>query len=635
MTRRARAHPQTRDGEAPVAVSADYFLRTTSGGGARRGVHAVRAKETAPFSLHTLGPLVARVGRDIRPPRRPRHAAPVHFRISPVVSCLVALTLVGGGAALGSLGTGGALAATLPVPVPVPGQGQSVSIMNQMANSFADSPSTVALPPATAPPAPAPPSLEGEPALRAHELFGFAPYWALPSSSGFNLEGLTTLAFFSVDVAGNGTVQQSGPGWVGYQSQALADLVTRAHGAGDRVVLTASCFDQSALDQMAGDPGTGPRLAAALVALVAAKNLDGVNIDFEGKGSKDQAGLDALMAAVSSAMHQANPHWQVTMDTYASSAGDPSGFYDIRGLAPSVDGFFVMAYDMNSRTTPSPTAPLTGTGFTDLDAVQQYSAAVPLSKVILGIPYYGYDWPTAGPGLGDPATGPPTPLSYSQVVATGGHVYWDPTTQTPWTSYQVGSQWHQTFFDNPTSLALKAQLADTYRIAGVGIWALGMEGSAPAMQAALQGSAPPVKGLRPGPGATVTTTTAPLGYSYRGTWNGVTVTLSPVDPASLAGAAASQVQGQLTGFATNDPGHACLASEPGLPVTALAAEPGVYAVTSSPPTDCAAGAWEFTVPSASQENASPTSTTTTTTSPPPDPTSTTSTTSTTTTSVAG
>ena len=249
------------------------------------------------------------------------------------------------------------------------------------------------------------------------------------------------------------------------------------------------------------------------------------------------------MAAVSSAMHQANPHWQVTMDTYASSAGDPTGFYDIAGLAPSVDGFFVMAYDMNDRSTPSPTAPLTGAGFTDLDAVQQYSAVVPPSKVILGVPYYGYDWPTAGPGLGDPATGPPTPLSYSQVAATGGHVYWDPTTQTPWTSYQVGSQWHQTFFDNPTSLALKAQLANTYHIAGVGIWALGMEGSAPAMQAALQGSAPPVKGLKPGPGATVTTTTtttttaaaAPAGYSYSGTWNGTTVTLSPVDPASLAG----------------------------------------------------------------------------------------------------
>ena len=518
--------------------------------------------------------------------------------------------------------------------VPGNGQGQSVSIMNRMANAFANSSATAALPAATAPPTPAPPSLEGQPALRAHEMFGFAPYWTLPISSGFNLDGLTTLAYFSVDVAGNGTVVQSGPGWVGYQSQALADLVTRAHGAGDRVVLTASCFDQSALNQMAADPTAGPRLATSLVALVAAKNLDGINIDFEGKGSKDQAGLDTLVAAVSSAMHRANPHWQVTMDTYASSAGDPSGFYDIAGLAPNVDGFFVMAYDMNAPSTPSPTAPLTGAGFTDLDAVQQYSAVVSPSKVILGVPYYGYDWPTAGPGLGDPATGPPTPLSYSQIVATGGKVYWDPTTQTPWTSYLVGSQWHQTFFDNPTSLALKARLADTYHIAGVGIWALGMEGAAPAMQAALQGNAPAVKGLRPGPAATVTgtttTTTAPPTYSYTGTWNGVTVTLNPVDPASVDGTLESQASGPLTGFATNDPKRLCLESEPALAVAALVGGSGVYVVTTTPPADCAAGAWEFTVPTASQATAPPTSTTTTSTTAPPDPTSSTTTTTSTT-----
>jgi Glycosyl hydrolases family 18 len=379
------------------------------------------------------------------------------------------------------------------------------------------------------------------------------------------------------------------------------------------VVLTASCFGQSALDKMAADPTAGARLGASLVQLVAAKNLDGVSLDFEGRGSKDQAGLDTLVAAVSSAMHQANPHWQVTMATYASSAGDPAGFYDIRGLSASVDGFFVMAYDMNDPLTPSPTAPLTGAGFTDLDALQQYAVAVSPSKVILGVPYYGYDWPTSGPGLGDPATGPPAPMSYSQIVATGGHVYWDPSTQTAWTSYQVGSQWHQTFFDNPTSLGLKAQLADTYHIAGLGIWALGMEGNAPAMQAALQGNAPIVKGLRPGPvgSATTTTTTVPTAYTYAGTWNGVAVTLNPVDPASLTGGSLTPASTPLAGFATNDPTRLCLETEPALTVTSLVGSPGVYVLTTAPPNDCASGTWEFHVAPGSPGDA-PTTTTSTT-----------------------
>ncbi len=85
------------------------------------------------------------------------------------------------------------------------------------------------------------------------------------------------------------------------------------------------------------------------------------------------------------------------------------------------------------------------------------------------------------------------------MIAASGHpTYWDPTTQTAWTSYQVGTQWHETYFDNPTSLALKAQLANLFHIGGVGIWALGMDGNNPAMLAALLGNAPAVQGLPDG-----------------------------------------------------------------------------------------------------------------------------------------
>ena len=42
------------------------------------------------------------------------------------------------------------------------------------------------------------------------------------------------------------------------------------------------------------------------------------------------------------------------MAVYASSAGDPGGFYNIAALAPAVDGFFVMAYQMNDSRYPAP-----------------------------------------------------------------------------------------------------------------------------------------------------------------------------------------------------------------------------------------------------------------------------------------
>ena len=358
----------------------------------------------------------------------------------------------------------------------------------------------------------APPSLAAEPSLQSHEIFAFAPYWTLPEESGFDLNDLSTVSYFGLDVNANGTIQKSGNGWTGYQSQDLADLINRAHAVGSRVVLTAECFDQTTLDELTSNPAAATTLGTALVGLVEAKNLDGVNVDFEGQGSSDQVGLDKLMARVSSILRAADSHWQITMDTYASSAGDPDGFYDIPGLAPSVDAFFVMAYQMGGPTG-SANGQFSGSNFSAEDTMQEYTQAVPASKVILGLPFYGYDWATTGPGASAKPTGPATPVPDSQIASSP--IYWNQATGTAWTAYKSGKQWHQTWFDDPAALAQKAQIANSFDARGVGIWTLGMEGNDPAMLAALVGNAPVVKefdtppsGPAPTPNASAATTTS-------------------------------------------------------------------------------------------------------------------------------
>ncbi len=113
------------------------------------------------------------------------------------------------------------------------------------------------------------------------------------------------------------------------------------------------------------------------------------------------------------------------MDTYASSGGDPNGFYNIQALAPAINAFFVMQYQLNLQSGGSATSPLTSTMFSDKDTVEQYLAAVPASKIILGLPYFGIDWPTTNGTLNAQSTGPATPVSDGQVMAGGHPIYWD------------------------------------------------------------------------------------------------------------------------------------------------------------------------------------------------------------------
>ena len=208
-----------------------------------------------------------------------------------------------------------------------------------------------------------------------------------------------------------------------------------------------------------------------------AKDLDGVNLDLEGSGSGDQVGITNIVQVVSQTLKAANPHYQVTMDTYASSAGDTNGFYDIPVLSSYVDAFFVMAYQLNLHSSPNSESNLTSSMFSNQTAVNQYLNAVPASKVILGLPFFGYDWPTTNGTLDAQPAGGPTIITYAQEADSGHPMYWDAVTDTAWTSYQVGSQWHEAFFENPDSLYLAAQMAQENGIGGVGSWALGMDGS--------------------------------------------------------------------------------------------------------------------------------------------------------------
>jgi hypothetical protein len=434
---------------------------------------------------------------------------------------------------------------------------------------------------------------------------------------------LSTLAYFSIDVNPNGTLDESGPGWNGFQSQDLTNLISRAHAAGERVVLTVTDFDQGSLNALTSSASAAGSLSSALIPLLDAKSLDGVNFDFEGNGSGDQAGLTNLITTVAAALRGADPHWQITMDTYASSAGDPGGFYNLPALAPAVDAFFVMDYELNLQGTPSAASPLTSGQFSSLTTLQQYTSAVPASKVILGVPFFGIDWPTDNGTMAANAAGGANDIPDSQAAANGPE-YWDPVTDTAWTSYQVGNQWHESYYEGLNGLFDVSQLAGHYNARGVGIWALGMENNDAQMIAALDGinpGAPPGTGPQatspsqapgapappagagggptavasaPGttthpaasPGsssppaaapATTTTTAAPFITAQR---TGKTINLTPVDASQVMRLA---VDGQVTDFQTNEPAYSCLNGTTLNVFTNLKGQPVAVAAT---PTNC-------------------------------------------------
>lgn len=331
--------------------------------------------------------------------------------------------------------------------------------------------------------------------LPAHVVVGFAPYWTMASLTPADFADTSVLAYYAVSVRGDGSLLDSGPGWVDLHSASFSAFVADARAAHDRVLLTVQSTDPATLHALLADPGaTATRLAAAVEPLLRADGLDGIDVDLEGRDPSERRAFVTFMHTLSGALHAAQPGIQLVLDTYPQSAGETNGFFDVRALAPLVSQLFVMAYDMYDPATASANAPLLSPtlGLSDTQAVLEYERIVSPAKVILGVPFYGYDFTTdsATPGA---AAADPVAVNYSAIAAAAHAAHWDPSSLTPYTDFRYRGHRHQTWYDDPVSIALKTALAAREHVAGVGVWALGAEGGATAMLSALDGARTPVK----------------------------------------------------------------------------------------------------------------------------------------------
>ena len=339
------------------------------------------------------------------------------------------------------------------------------------------------------------------------EVFGFALASSLSDPSigypSWNFSLVSTVAFFGLHVQGDGSFAADS-GWNVWNSSQLTGLMNAAHSKGARVVLTIILQDFSS-----GTPAMCAGLANAqntvnqTAAQVAAKGVDGVNVDYEGLNGTCPNGQSArsMMTGFMQKLRAALPNSYLSVDTYASSAGDPYGFFDVGALNAFADSFVVMAYDLeysNYSSAPAncrsfclgPTAPLAAYRYNDQGITNEYLAAVPAGKVVLGIPYYGRkacvasptpnQYPTSGV-VADTYLDASTESGYAGVSNFQPHRDGnDPSGEERWDTWYNGSLrcTRELYWDDIWSLGHKYDLVNRAGLRGVGIWNLNYGGGA-------------------------------------------------------------------------------------------------------------------------------------------------------------
>ncbi len=327
----------------------------------------------------------------------------------------------------------------------------------------------------------------------SHEVFGFAPYWTMAKLENVDFNVLTTLSYFGISVNADGSFDTTDPGYLTFQSREATELFKKAHSHGTRVVVTLTQMDNDTLDTFLMDPQAQDRAITNAVQEVKNRRVDGINVDFEyigNPGSKGRTAFSRFVKNLSEKMHQEVPSSRVTVSVYASAAKSPR-MVDLAEVAKYSDGIFMMAYDfaVAGSDTAMPTAPLYGKkegkyAYDVATAVDDFLTQMPANKLILGVPYYGYNYVVYQPGVNVPTrpaswrgSGTAQTVEYAQANVPIEASGWDDAGKVGWKAYYVKETgtWRVLFQDDAKSLGIKYDFALEKNLGGVGMWALGFD----------------------------------------------------------------------------------------------------------------------------------------------------------------
>ena len=278
---------------------------------------------------------------------------------------------------------------------------------------------------------------------------------------------LNEVAMDLVSVDANGDLHGDVPG----------DLLASDQSQGKLSYVTVSNFGATDFDPNIAHGAMVTHHGATLaniVSLAKTVRLTGINIDFEGLFPADRDAYTQFVTELAAQLHSEGSLLMLSIP--AKNSDDPgdswTGAFDYAALGKAADFLQVMTYD--EHVPGQPPGPVAGLDWMSADlhyAVSQIDA----DKILSGLPAYGYDFDVTHNSGVQVAWKDSAALAQ----ATGAHPVWDPVSESEHFDYTAsdGSS-HQVWYETAQGIQDKAHLAVTLKLAGVSMWALGLENRA-------------------------------------------------------------------------------------------------------------------------------------------------------------
>jgi spore germination protein YaaH len=333
------------------------------------------------------------------------------------------------------------------------------------------------------------------------EVLSFLPYWFLNSAQSDYSGFITTLDYFSLTPDSDGTILkytapgQSEPGYYALTSGKADSHLDAAKQNNIKLSLTIFDGDQNRINELISDPvNHADNLIKDLVPFISKFGFSELNMDIESievASPSAQLNYQSFIHEIHNQISSRNLNVTLSMDIIPVDFIRNDHLAVPANLAKDLDKIILMAYDFHSPSSfvTGPVAPLHGAGtvaeFDTEVAIKEALKNYDSSKILLGIPTYGYSWETID-NFERAAIIPTTAqiksnkdveefLSNCNSCSTD----FDQTAEESYVIYKNTNTntFQQIFYPDARSITSKINFVKGNNLGGLAIWALGYEGS--------------------------------------------------------------------------------------------------------------------------------------------------------------
>lgn len=244
---------------------------------------------------------------------------------------------------------------------------------------------------------------------------------------------------------------------------------------GVRPILTLTPFDESGrfnnnlISAVINNPSAKTNLINQLRDRLNDKGFAGVDVDFEYILANDRDAFTQFVEELTKNLNEDGYAVSVALAPKTSS-GQRGLLYegkDYGGLGSVANSVLLMTYEWGYTYGP----PMAVAPINKVREVVDYAITqIPVNKINLGIPNYGYDWPLPYVNGVTKAKTIGNVEAVQIAINYGAEIFFDPIAKSPYFTYEKAGVLHEVWFEDVRSINAKFELVNEYNLRGVGYW---------------------------------------------------------------------------------------------------------------------------------------------------------------------